>query len=482
MKTFLSVAALAFASAVSLQAQTVLWNGEDYDLGSKGGCWDDGNPAVVENPETDGINTSAKCLAFTMTNESKVVKIPFRDWIQPNMEGSRRISLMIKKTTNENVKIEISDPTNGAPGYWEKVAAWYGNAGSWQKVVFDFSTNANLNDFPGVISITAQTGDVPASQTVYIDNVVIEPAAKIGDVLLKDIPDGSLAGHVTVTGALMKGDCQNANGDWVRVDYNDFATLDSKLGVDITSVDIRGTILKEAYNPARSKNANVLVFADAAFGENEENNANVNVIVGGNTAMLELNEAYPFAAPENFQAASVKVIRQTYTGTNTFCLPFYVGAELGGNLATFKNQTAEEALFDVVDYVDANIPFLATGLSASESLAFTDKGIVATPETLGTDYVGSYKPVSGNGLYGIGADNTFIKGGEGATLYAFHAYLQASEGSGSKNIVFNGATNIATISTASAADDSIYTITGVKTSGRLEKGIYIMNKKKIMVR
>lgn len=30
-------------------AQTTLWDGENYELGSKGGCWDDGAPTVVEN-------------------------------------------------------------------------------------------------------------------------------------------------------------------------------------------------------------------------------------------------------------------------------------------------------------------------------------------------------------------------------------------------------------------------------------------------
>lgn len=237
----------ALLAATAGHAQTTLWDGESLELGSQGGCWDDGHPTVVENPSKTGINTSGKCLMFTMTNGSKIVKIPFRDWIQPNMDGSRRISLMIRKAVNDNVNIEVSDPTNGAAGYWEKVAAWYGAEGEWQKVVFDLSTNVNLNDFPGVISITAQTGAVDGEQVVYIDNVVIEPAAKVGGVRLSEVADNSLSGNVVVAGALMKGDCQNTNGDWFRVDYDDFALLASKLSASATSLDLRNVILKDAY-------------------------------------------------------------------------------------------------------------------------------------------------------------------------------------------------------------------------------------------
>ena len=37
-------------------AQTVLWDGEEATIGSKGGCWDDGNPTVVSNPAKDAVN------------------------------------------------------------------------------------------------------------------------------------------------------------------------------------------------------------------------------------------------------------------------------------------------------------------------------------------------------------------------------------------------------------------------------------------
>ena len=69
----------------------------------------------------------------------------------------------------------------------------------------------------------------------------------VDNTLLKDIADNSLTGSVKVTGSLMRGDCQNANGDWFKVDYDDFALLKEKLAADATELDLRGVILKDAY-------------------------------------------------------------------------------------------------------------------------------------------------------------------------------------------------------------------------------------------
>ena len=63
---------------------------------------------------------------------------------------------------------------DGPKAYWEKTTAKYDNADKWQKLVFDFSANEGLNDYPGVMAITAQTNEPVASQNVFIDNIVIE--------------------------------------------------------------------------------------------------------------------------------------------------------------------------------------------------------------------------------------------------------------------------------------------------------------------
>jgi hypothetical protein len=276
-KVFLLVALFA---ATASNAQTVLWDGEDEAITSRNefaGWWDRGNPTLVDNPEKDGINPSDKCLKMTMTGNDfgqKHLALPFRDWRneesgnQLNLQGNRRFSLMIKKAANENVLVELSDPTNGADNYWQKTATWYGSEGRWQKVVLDFSTNDGMNDFPGVFAITCQTGDVNEPQDVYVDNIVVEPVPMANGVALKDIADGSLTGDVVVSGSMMRGDCQNANGDWFRVDYDDFALLAQKLSASATSVNLCGVILKDPYDAFSEKVPGIKIYADEQFADN----------------------------------------------------------------------------------------------------------------------------------------------------------------------------------------------------------------------
>ena len=74
MKKIITFSFAMMASA-SMFGQTVLWNGENYDLNSKGDFWDRCNQEVVENPSKDGINTSDKCLKFTITGMNGI-KVP----------------------------------------------------------------------------------------------------------------------------------------------------------------------------------------------------------------------------------------------------------------------------------------------------------------------------------------------------------------------------------------------------------------------
>lgn len=471
---------MLFATTVC-NAQVVLWDGEDKELGSMGGFWDRCTPSVVENPEKDGINTSDKCLKFTMTGDDfgqKHVACPFRDWIQPNLAGNRRLSFMIKKSVNENVLVELSDPTNGADNYWQKVAAWYGGDGKWQKVVLDFSTNEGLNDFPGVMAITGQTSSVTEAQDVYIDNIVIEPIPMVGLTPLKDVEDGTLTGAKTVTGSYMKGECQNANGAWVKVEYDDFATLKDKVAAGITSIDMRGAIVKNVYNSIDDKNPNALIYATEAVGEDR-----ANVVIGGTCATLNLDDRYAFSCPEDFNATTVHVYRSLQAGINTMCLPFYVGqAEISTNckIATFKNGTT----FTFVDHADANVPFLATDVDAAvdagTGLTFTDKGVCATG-ALGTTFVGVYAPQSAENLYGINNDGKLQKGGSTATINSFRAYL--TDVSGAREITFEDETTGLTDVSSKTSDGrgECFNLAGQRVA-QPTKGLYIVNGRKVVIK
>ena len=481
--------ACAILSSMATFAQTTLWDGENQELGTQGGLWGDGSPVVVANPDKSGINTSDKCISFVMNNGNKIVKIPFRDWIKPNLAGNRRISLMLKRSGNSNVQVELSDPTDGSAGYWAKVASWYGDAGAWQKVVFDFSTNTSMNDFPGLMTLMASTDDVSADETVYIDNIVVEDVPMVNGTALKDIADGSLTGVLRLTGSWMKGDCNNTVNGWVQVMYNDFETLATKVSGQVTSIDMRGTVLKDAYNAVGGVNPNILIYADQAFGD-------FNVVANGKTSKLNLNEDYAFNAPEGFAADNVTVTRALAAGNNTVCLPFATTAtELGAtNIATFKaistSGDVATVTFDIVQNAAANTPVITDGAAASTEQSFSNKTIEPTPATLGTNFIGVYAPQSAQDLWGIN-NNEFKLGGANATINAFHAYLSVPSAAKSLTFSIGNATAITKPSTVNDALVDVYTLSGAQVKGqvtasdataRLAKGIYIVNQKKIIVK
>lgn len=477
MKKF-TLVSLAMMASASCFAQTTLWDGEKSEITSKehAGFWGDASPELADNPEKDGINTSAHCLKFTITKDSKVVKLPFREWIKPSMNGSKRISLMIMKDANENVQVELSDPTDGSASYWKKQVVWYGGDKKWQKLVFDFSSNGDF-DNPGIMTITAQTNEFDGEQTVYIDNIVIEDAPKINGKLFSEYnAENPITGDLKLTGAWMKGVSSNADGDWKENTYNDFEYFNSHATDGVTSIDMRGTVTKDVDVAQFFKNPNTIVYADAAYDH-------ANVVVNGTATNLLLTDANAFNAPYDFTAESVKLTRSLQNGINSFVLPFEVSAnELGANkIATYKNCVlGNVANFETAESVVANTPFLTTDAKEASELTFTNKSIVATPENLGTDFVGVYTRTKAQGKYGIDEKGNLHKGGADAYVNPFHACLNVE---GVASVAFDGSvTAINNIAADKVANTAVYDLSGRRVNGKLQKGLYIMNGKKVVVK
>lgn len=478
MKKF-TLLTLAMMASASCFAQTTLWNGENPEISNKdyAGFWSDGKPELCDNPETNGINNSAHCLKFTINKDSKVVKLPFREWMKPSMNGSKRISLMIKKNVNENVCVELSDPTDGSVGYWKKQVVWYSGDNKWQKLVFDFSSNGDF-DNPGIMTITAQTNDFEGEQTVYIDNIVIEDAPRINGKLFSEYnAENPITGDLKLTGAWMKGASLNADADWKENTYNDFEYFNSYATDGVTSVDMRGTVTKDVDVAQFFKNPNTIVYADAAYDH-------ANVVVNGTATNLLLTDANAFNAPYDFTAESVKLTRSLQkNGINSFVLPFEVSAnELGASkVATYKScDLGNVANFETVESVVANTPFLTTDAKEASELTFTNKVIVATPETLGTDFVGVYTRTNAEDKYGIDEKGNLHKGGADAYVNPFHAYLNVE---GVTSVAFDGSvTAINNIAADKVANTAVYDLSGRRVNGKLQKGLYIMNGKKVVVK
>lgn len=489
----ITLCAIALMASATSFAQTILWNGEDKEFGtSNTGVWDRCTPEVVENLDKTGVNTSDKCLKIKMTDSyfehcSIAFGLP-----AGTSFSSKRLSLKMKKEEDSNVRVELTFKDDKNNNVYKKVAAWYDGAGEWCTLYFDFSTN-DAPDAPTEIAIYPTTEDFTGDKVVYVDDIQIEDLPKVGGAYLSALADGSLSGNITLNGTWIKGECQNADGDWQKVEYNDFATLNSKLSADVTSVDMRGTVTKDVDVDQffKDKNPNTIVYADVAYEHN-------NVVVDGKATNVELTDANAFAITDNFDAANVSLKRNMREGINSFVLPFWVNPdELGATkLATYKKSDGNEVTFEVKDMtvgVNANTPFITCDVAAEKAgdgktLNFKDKGFVATPTSFDdTAFKGVYAPRSAKDLYGIDKNGYLHKGGDGATINAFHAYYQGAEAPA--KISFEGeATGIDAVTTTStSANGAVYDLSGRRVAAnlaaaKLAKGIYVVNGKKVAVK
>lgn len=487
MKKF-TLVALAMMASASCFAQTTFWDGEHSKIGDNyqtNGFWNRCNPLVAENTEKDGINTSDKCVKFTITGnnfDNGSIVLPINNGL--DMSTNKRLSIMIMKQQWSNVIIELSNGT-----YHKKIAANYGgdNVGKWQKLVFDFTDYAyDLdNSHPTELAIFPMLeSDQTGPQEIYVDNIVLEDNPTVNDKSLWNEEDGSLKDNLTLTGGYFKTKYFIVN-PWEEKTIDDFTKLNDKLSANVTSIDMRkaSTLGVDINKFFENKNPNTIVYA------NENYNDHANVVVNGTANSLELTDANAFNAPEDFTATSVKLKRSVYSGKNSFVLPFKVTAtELQANwLAKFSSYGKDDdkkAYFDQVTNVEANTPFLAEVSGKKDELSFSDKTIVATPETLGEDFVGVYAPQGAEGKYGIDDKGLIHKGGEHATIAAFHAYLNVTGSAAPAAIAFNDSTPtvINGVAADKVANTAVYDLSGRRVYGKLQKGLYIMNGKKVVVK
>lgn len=486
MKKF-TLVALAMMASASCFAQTTLWDGKDKEIGqwnNSNGFWDRLLPAVVENPQKDGINTSEKCVKFTITGnnfDNGSIVLPINDGL--DMSTNKRLSIMIKKPHWSNVIIELSDGN-----YHKKIAANYNgdNEGKWQKLVFDFTNNCDFGGvnptqlaiFPGIEK------DQENSQEIYVDNIVLEANPTVNDESLW--ADGLLEGNLTLTGGYFKTECMNVDKEWEKSNIDDFVALNNRLSANVTSIDMRkaSTLGVDINKFFENKNPNAIVYAN-------ENYKHANVVVCANgTATadsLVLTDAYAFNAPYDFTATTVKLTRDVQENINSFVLPFEVKAdELGAKqVATYEGCDKANKIvnFITAESVAANTPFLAMGAAETKELSFENKNkaIVATTEPLGDGFVGVYTKTYVNGKYGINKEGKLQKGGEGAYVDAFHAYLNVEN---PLAVAFNGSTPTAINGVAAdkVANTAVYDLSGRRVYGKLQKGLYIMNGKKVVVK
>ena len=465
---------LAFAmAAMTASAQTVIFDGES---GSRDPWWGDASATIANNPTKDGINISDKCLQITANNDQKCAKLGMGG---TSLNGMRRISFMIKMSeSGVNVKVKlIKDGT-----YYLSRAVWYDGNGAWQKKTVLFPETSVVDANTCIELFPHENESYGGDLVAYIDNVQLEGAI-VGGAGIDGMADNTISAEAKITGILAKGTevCSDLDDGWKKLSYDDYVKMNSKFSNNITSVDItEATVSDFDADQFFWKNPNNLVYA---ADDHRADHANILYKDGEvwKANVLNLNQANPFAAPTGFNANTVHVYRSLQAGINTMCLPFYVGqAEISTNckIATYKNGTT----FTYADHAEANVPFLATAVDAdAEKLNFTDKTVAITPVSLGTTFVGVYAPQSAENLYGINGEGKLQKGGSGATINSFRAYLTVT--SGAREINFEDETTGLTDVSSKTSDGrgECFNLAGQRVA-QPTKGLYIVNGRKVVIK
>ena len=472
-------------TAVTASAQIVLWNGNDLVPGSNGGFWNRADPTVIEDGSNKCLKATLKANPGGWDQEHHNIALPVGD---ADFKGLRRLTFRMKMEDKHNVMVQL-EGKDGA--YNVKRIFWYDTPGEWQTMVYEYSvgpdedkiTDTNNN----VIAIWPyeETAD-GEGKTIYIDDIQLEGPMLKNGAAIRTLADGKLTSkQVEITGSLSKGQYQCTwDGDWHTVDYDDYSLLLSKLSTDVCFLNLTGAAVTDGDGPQlRTKNPNLLILSPTDFLDTD------NVIRWDGekniTPKMVLDESYPFYTPIDFTATAVQVTRSIKAGINTMCLPFYVGpAEISTNckIATYTSSTADAVNFTTADHADANVPFLATAVDAAATeLNFTNKGVVNTPESFSEPFIGIYVPQSAEDKYGINDDGKFQKGASGATVKSFHA-LMATIPAEARSVTIDGiSTGINNISVKNPIQN-IYNLNGVRVDKVGNKGLYIINGKKVIVK
>ena len=472
-------------AASTASAQIVLWNGDDKETGTDGGFWNRADPTVIE----DGSN---KCLKIKLkenpggwADEHRMAALPLNG---VDFNSLRRITMRIKMAKPHNVMVKLVKDdkyTGDEVRRW----FWYGTPGEWQKVVYEYAEGPmsdKITNDNTLLEIYPYEFENEWGQEIFIDDIQLEgPVLKDG-AAIRTLADGSLTSkQVEITGSLSKGQYQCTwDGDWHTVGYDDYSLLLSKLSADVCFLNLTGAAVADGDGPQlRTKNPNLLILSPTDFYDTD------NVIRWDGekniTPKMVLDESYPFYTPIDFTATAVQVTRSIKAGINTMCLPFYVGqTEISTNckIATYTSSTADAVNFTTADHADANVPFLATAVDAAATeLNFTDKGVVNTPESFSEPFIGIYVPQSAEGKYGINNDGKFQKGASDATVKSFHA-LMTTIPAEARSITIDGiSTGINNISVKNPIQN-IYNLNGVRVDKVGNKGLYIINGKKVIVK
>ena len=230
--------AMLFAATVC-NAQVVLWDGTDKEVGSDGGFWNRADPTVVEEEGNMIMKFTLKANPGGWDKEHCNAGLPLGD---ANLKGLRRLTMRVKMDINHNVLVRLVKDGSYSTGR----LFWCGTENEWNILTFEFAAgpdNEKITDTDNtVLEIWPfeDGGDALANvgKTIYIDDIKME-GTMVNDMGILSCADNSLTGEVKVTGVIGKGTYQCTwDGDWHSEAYDDYALLAKKLAPTATVLDV----------------------------------------------------------------------------------------------------------------------------------------------------------------------------------------------------------------------------------------------------
>lgn len=315
----------------------------------------------------------------------------------------------------------------------------------------------------------------------------------------------------------------NASGDWTQSDIEMLALVISENKTPVTSVTFTGSVVSATDEIIGMAPNCLKIFADGVIVPAAWTTNVVKLDAQGNATSekISLDANAAFATPVKITAQNADFLRQGLVSGNksTLYVPFACTLPAGFTAYTYSGVEGTTVKFLPVEgtVLAANTPYLITPNTTEVNISETDVDILPEPGvTPPADFafLGTYQTISAVGFYGF-KDNGFKLGVAGATVPAFRAYLKPAtlpsgapavlsidvtgEGTtGIDNAVFEGTSvyvdgGVVYILTDQAQKVNVYGIDGrlVRTEmlgeGRhaingLEKGMYIVNGRKVVIK
>ena len=185
----------------------------------------------------------------------------------------------------------------------------------------------------------------------------------------------------------------------------------------------------------------------------------------------------------------VEFTRTFAAGWNSLCLPFATTASaLGCTAYEFVSATTSSVTFSEVSDLTAGKPYLVKYSSETSNLTFEDVDITATSAGYekhdGVTFQGVYSRTDGADKYGVVSNGDIKKGVTGSYFNGYRAYFTGLSTSSARVMIMDDSTtginNVKALNLNENHD--IYTLSGVKVNGQPQKGIYIKDGKKFIVK